>query len=445
VFLTGFLYYVTTVGLADDWDLNYTWPVFSRKLTGEAFAADHNHFGTNFIGHPLGGAGYYLAARSNRLGIYQSFGFSVAGSMVWEYFGEITEVVSMNDTLVTPLAGWAIGESMFQLGAFFDRSGPELHNRVLGAVFAPLKTFNDWYDDAEPLRPLRGFPENEWHRFDLGVGLFVVEQGAGSTSGQFVEGRFRLSERLARLPNFDRAGRHGLAFGEANVSGIELEGAIGDTGLTDLRLSTQVVLAGYYHRQAHAERSLVWGGGGLVGVGVGFEYAVHDLERDRGGPADRISSIQPLVLVLEHRLNLGELKLHSYVDVGPNFGGIRALALERFTGDREVLPEVLKRHGYYFGLGGHGSAALGATWRRVEAGGRLRAEGYRAIDSFGEPMRHPIADTHGVFSAHLGYRLPDSPTVIRTTVERRVRGSSVGGSHVFRTETSAGLGVAAVF
>ena len=90
----GFLWYVTQTDIAQDYDVNYTWPVFRKKLTGEALGFDTNHFGTNFIGHPLGGTGYYLAARSNRLSIAESLGFAVFGSLLWEYFGEVSERVS---------------------------------------------------------------------------------------------------------------------------------------------------------------------------------------------------------------------------------------------------------------------------------------------------------------------------------------------------------------
>ena len=44
--------------------------------------------------------------------------------------------------------------------------------------------------------------------------------------------RFRLRERIVRLPDFDSAGERDFTFGDANASGIELEGAVGAAGLT---------------------------------------------------------------------------------------------------------------------------------------------------------------------------------------------------------------------
>lgn len=447
IFLTGFLYYVSTSGLQHEWSLNYSWEVFERKLTGRSFGADHNHFGTNFIGHPLGGTGYYHAARSNRLGIYESAAFSFAGSLLWELFGEVREVISMNDTLVTPMAGWAIGESLFQLGAFFDRSGPETHNRVLGTVFSPLKSFNDWFDGVEPQRVRSGFPRDEWHRFDLHAGLAVAREDGrdGAASTEALEGRFRLRERLARLPHFDDAGRHDLWFSEANLSGIQLEGGFGAAGITDFRFGSQVLLAGHYARQATAHRSGIWGAGGVIGVGIGYEYAFHDVARARPGGMDRMSSVQPLMLVLEHHANLGQLSLHSYVDLAPSFGGVRSLGLATHTGDPSLLPYVLEKHGYYFGMGGRGAAALDASYRALALGAELRAEGYRAVDSPGEDVLVPIGDTLGRFEGYLGYRVPGGPVQIRATLERRLRGSRVQRAHQFHSETSFGLMTGIVF
>ncbi len=447
VFLTGFVYYLTTARGVGDWDVNYEWTVFSNKLSGQSFGTDENHFGTNFIGHPLGGTGYYLAARSNRLTIYQSFGFSFAGSLLWEYFGEVREVISMNDTLVTPVAGWAIGESLYQLGAFFDRSAGTTRNRVLGSVFSPLKSFNDWYDGLEPVRVASGFPRDEWHRFDLQAGAALVREDSsrGDPAAHSAEGRFRLRERIVRLPRFAESGRHELTFGDANASGIELEGAVGAGGLTDLSVSTQVVLAGYYARDASAQGPLLWGGGGLIGVGVGFEYSLHDHRRGSPGPTDRVSSVQLPVLVFEHQVHVGEVNVRSYVDVAPSFGGLQSLAQQDYSGPAEHLPTVTQLHGYSFGLGGRGNAELELTWRALELGGQLRAEAYRTVDAPREHPSEPISDSRGLFEGHVGYRIVDSNAVIRGSVQRRLRGSTVGAAHVVYGETAVGLSTAVVF
>ncbi len=453
IFLTGFLYYVTTSGLDHDWDLNYSWDVFSKKVTGEAFDTDHNHFGTNFVGHPLGGTGYYQAARTNRLGIYESGAMAFAGSLVWEYFGEIREVISFNDTLVTPLAGWAIGESLFQLGSFFDRAGPQLHNRILGGIFGPLKSFNDWADDAQLRRSSSVFPTDEWHHFDLQSSLAVTHEhgtrnetlasGAHAPSRDAVEGRVSFEERLARLPGFDGPGRRSLGFTEANASSMSLSATFGAGGLNELDFRAQAVLAGRYWRDARGSKHRVYGGGGFVGLGMGFDYFVHDWRRNEAGQVDRISSVTPVDVVLAQRVDAGDAHLDAYVDVGPNFGGVRSLALDRVDADTLRLPDVTELHGYYFGFGGHARAAVRAVWRALEVEGGAYIDGFRALREPNSDTR--MVDTRGKFDASIGYRIADGPWRVRGTLDHALRGSSAGDAHSFERETSLGLATAAVF
>jgi len=88
--------------------VGYRWEKFEKKLSGSAIGHDDNAFGTNFRGHVLGGG----SARSNHLSILESFGFALAGTVLWEYFGEINEVVSFNDLIVTPFSGIGLGEPL---------------------------------------------------------------------------------------------------------------------------------------------------------------------------------------------------------------------------------------------------------------------------------------------------------------------------------------------
>ncbi len=446
IFLTGVMYYIATSAL-EDWDLQYTWEGYEDKLTGQSLRSDENHFGTNFIGHPLGGTGYYQAARTNHFSVYQSAAFAFGGSLLWEYFGELREYISVNDMITTPMSGWAIGESLYQLGAFFDRSEPSQTNRVLGSVFGPLKSINDWADDLEPARTPFGFPPDEWHRFDLEAGVaFVHEQNTEYPNGeQAVEGRFRLSERIIRLPDFDGSGVHGIGFGDANASGMSLEGAIGSSGLQDLTFIARAVLAGYYQRAASECSGDVCGAGGFVGVGIGYEYSLHDWTRSRAGVVDYISTVQPLSLVFEHELNFGGVDIHSHVEGGPSFGGLQSLALHNYAGPRELLPNVTRLHGYYLGLGGSGTAGLTLNWRALEFAARLDAEAYQMVDPLGGGERVSMAGTRGRMRCQLGYRIDGSPSVLRANLERRVRGSTITTSHEYFEETAFGLAVAAVY
>lgn len=439
VYTVGFTFYLASNRLLPDYDVNYSWPVFREKLLGAGFELDINGLNTNFVGHPLGGSMYYTMARSNQLNVAESTAFAIGGSFLWELFGEVREYISTNDMIVTPLAGLAIAEPVFQLGAFFDRSSPRLHNRILGTLFAPVKTLNDWLDGRGLARTLSpdawGFPTDEYHRFDLRVGAASVMQApatALASAQRTLEARISLASQLIRLPGYDRAGEHALFFGEANVSSVEIDAALNGTGLVDLELHTWVGVAGYYQRSARETR----GQGTLLSVAMGYQYVLHDYDRARPWPRDRISSIQPLALVLEHRRDLAWLTLTTHVEGGLDFGGLRPYALPAYeqSGEAIMLTTLVENNAYCFVRGAHVFARLLATFEQFELAGRLRYERYAGID-----LPVAVDDSRLLLEGRLTLAPNDSPARLGLVVQRRVRRGAVAGVEAARSELSVGV------
>jgi len=75
---------------------------------------DGNNISTNNIEHPYGGAVYFNLGRANGLSFWASAPVAVAGSLMWELFGEATPP-SKNDLLVTSMSGIALGETTRRL------------------------------------------------------------------------------------------------------------------------------------------------------------------------------------------------------------------------------------------------------------------------------------------------------------------------------------------
>ena len=443
----GFMWYVTTTDIVHDYDVGYRWPVFRNKLLGRSFALDTNKFNTNFIGHPVGGAGYYTAARSNLLSVAESAALSAGGSLIWEYFGEVHEVVSTNDMIVTPLAGIAIAEPFIQLGAFFDRSSPALRNRILGAVFAPLKSLNDQLDGRTlaraALHDARGFPRDEWHQFDLQLGAAATAHTApepGARSAASHELRVSLASRLVRLPGYDGAARRSLTFLDANASALRLDLAATTAGLVDLDFASQFAFAGHSYRDAADQHGQLWGQGTLLGLTVGFQYTLHDYDRDRAWPKDRISTIQPLGLMFEHRAHLGVLRLISQLSGGADFGGVRPYARRAYTPPPQAieLPLVITAHDYYFAVGGHVYASLTLGTGAVEAALKFRYESYSDLD-----VPIAIVDRRALLETRLSVGLGDTPARLGVALGFRSRAGEMGGARARRNETSLGLDVGA--
>lgn len=75
---------------------------------------DGNNISTNNIEHPYGGAVYYNVARSNGMSFWTAAPVTLAGSFMWEVFGEASPP-SANDLVITTLSGITLGEAIRRL------------------------------------------------------------------------------------------------------------------------------------------------------------------------------------------------------------------------------------------------------------------------------------------------------------------------------------------
>jgi hypothetical protein len=386
-------------------DVGYGWPMFEKKLSGTAFAHDDNAFGTNFHGHGLGGNVYYLSARSNHLSIPESFGFAVAGATLWEYFGEVSEIVSINDLIVTPFSGIGIGEPLLQFSAFLDRQQhPSFVNRAFAAVFGPLKTVNDALDGAQLKRASTA--RDEWHRFELALGPAYTRSQVDDPNRSLryhTETRIALAESLARLPDYDFQGAHSQWFDDGNLSGISLDFALGARGISDFALSTNVVPFGYYWRNARvAFDGEVRGSGIVAGFEMGYHYLSHDYGDSKLGGRDHTAFIKPVGAMVEYHASFGKASLTSRIDAMGIYGGVHPMASGAFGPDRSALAPVLRHFDYYFGAGAELKSALSLRYGRLEAEGSLLARGFTCVD---EHVQQSISDTWQRFAFAFSYRI----------------------------------------
>jgi hypothetical protein len=75
---------------------------------------DEDVWWLNYVTHPYWGGAYYIQARERGLNRAQSFWYSALISTLYEYGAEaLAEPVSIQDLVVTPLAGFLVGEYLF--------------------------------------------------------------------------------------------------------------------------------------------------------------------------------------------------------------------------------------------------------------------------------------------------------------------------------------------
>jgi len=96
---------------------------------------DTDRFGMNYFFHPYSGSANFNAARSNGYNFYESVPFALAGSLMWEYFGENT-LPSFNDVVNTTVTGAFLGEISYRLSSNFLDDRTTGSERVWRELFA---------------------------------------------------------------------------------------------------------------------------------------------------------------------------------------------------------------------------------------------------------------------------------------------------------------------
>jgi len=106
---------------------------------------DEDRFGMNFILHPYTGNSYFNVARSSGYNYFQSFKFAIAGSLMWEYFGENTRP-SYNDIINTSVNGAFLGEILFRLSSNIlddrTRGRERVFREILAGIIDPVRGAN---------------------------------------------------------------------------------------------------------------------------------------------------------------------------------------------------------------------------------------------------------------------------------------------------------------
>jgi hypothetical protein len=128
---------------------NFDWARISPKIWKDNLKSgwewDADRFGINFIGHPHTGSTYFNVARSNGYSYWGSFPFTVAGSFMWEYFGENTRA-SKNDLINTPISGAFLGEILYRISSNIlddrKRGRERTWREILAGIINPTRALN---------------------------------------------------------------------------------------------------------------------------------------------------------------------------------------------------------------------------------------------------------------------------------------------------------------
>ncbi len=114
-----------------------------RHNLRSSWHTDTDPFTVNQLGHPYQGSMYYGFARSAGLNYWESLGYTVAGSAMWEIAGETTPP-SLNDQITTGFGGSFLGEALFRMSNLvLDQADmPRFWREVSAAAISPPTGLN---------------------------------------------------------------------------------------------------------------------------------------------------------------------------------------------------------------------------------------------------------------------------------------------------------------
>jgi hypothetical protein len=418
-------------------EIPFTYSTWQTKVFSDRyFTFDRDRFNTNAIGHPLAGTIYYQIARGNGLGVGASFLTTVAASTLWKYFGEPNQKLSINDLIVTPAAGWVIGEATYRLGRLFADGEPNLVNCLGAAIFSPVAALNDApvchgkrggdaFDE-------RGFSRRIWHRlsFELGAARTSFDHGPGDDRD---ETTFGLAARITTHALYRQPG-----WGTSTARPGQWTD-LGARWLTDGRsisggfLHADSLVLGRYWRaydDAIGPSAEPDGHGLLLGLGSSFDYDARSL------PSlwDRTLAVGLLGPMVELSARHGRLAVRVTLAASYGFAQVTSLAYAAAapTFANVITKSVLKDQGYYYGQGlltfGELEAEL-ADFRLTLDG---RSQSFWSIDFRDDQQdkvenNFTLRDTRLFLSAMTSWQVFGGPVRLAAAFESIIRDSGLPG------------------
>jgi hypothetical protein len=446
----GVVEYFREVGVnSRDWALQYDWISLRRKFTLDAWEFDNNRYNTNALSHSVAGTIYYTTARSNHLSILESALFAFAGSTTWEFFAEYREKVSINDMIVTPMAGMAIGEVLHQLGSFLDRGDQNLFTALLGSIFGGPQKLHDWIDHNSPTRSgepttALGLSKSGWHEFKLYGGSGRLSGDTSKTSGMIQIG---FQTEVINVPSYGREGEISKVLTDGNFTKLLVEATMSQGSVEDFKFFAQAALAGYYRQsiQKGAAGDLQ-GYSFFIGTGTALEYSLHDYAQ--GTPnahSDKLTVVSVVGSNMELNLYLKGVHVRATLDMYADFAMLSSFAIDhydRIGGDQSVLTNPMRNEQYYHAFGATITPRVLVEYKSFEIGAEAQAETFIAArfrDRNQDTLTNQIGngDERARVKAWIAYNLPGDWAKLMVSVQKRYRMGYIGTVEDAMSETEA--------
>jgi hypothetical protein len=407
-----------------------------RFITGDAHRMDRDFWRFN-VGHVSAGAGFYLLARSNELNILESMLYTITASSLWEFLVEFREVVSINDGIMTPIAGFAIGEAMHQMGEFFQHSSPSVANQILGVVFGPSAAFHRWLDNNRPKAPRNvdkfGFSTDVWHRFRLYVGYAGSKsQGEGDYRN---EAEIGLNMELVTAEKYGKPGEACTFYADGVFNELSANAAFHDGTVVDFDFLAKVAFLGHYRQNISKDKDSgrLDGYSFFLGASSAFEYYTHEFAD--AGFEDKLAVVDLIGPAMVWDFYRQGFHSRIVMDAYPTFSMVQPFSFEAFKRDNKLkgAKTVFRRESYYYALGVATGAKLEADYKPFEIDAQIRYHFFDSIEGLDRYQDTQVTDDFNLqdkrlsLKAGVGYALPWSNLKVVFDVEKVFRWNKIKG------------------
>ena len=404
-----------------------------RFITGDAIRLDNNGWDTN-VGHIAAGTGFYLLARSNDLGLWESLLITMGTSTVWEFFGELQDEVSINDAVMTPFGGFAIGETMYQLGEFFQHSSHTIPNQALGFLFGPSTAIHRWWDNTTPKAPTNvdkfGFTTDAWHRFRVFAG------GGGSTSGDTDDFRgeteMGFDFEVVTAEKYGKPGEASIFYTDGVFNELAFKAAMDGTEIVDLRFFAKTAFLGHYQQNIRKDEASqhLEGHSLFLGLSSAFEYYAHVFSEMREEDKQAICDLVGPSLVADyyHR----GFHLRASVDAYPTFSMVKPAAADLYDRNHSLqgVKSIYRSEGYYYAVGMTAAGRMEADYGPFGLEGQIRYHYFDSIEGHDRIQERvfndiELEDQRLGLQLSLYYALPIENLKLALDVEKIYRWSDI--------------------
>ena len=364
------LYIAGHDSMKEDWDFdNETLEDYKERLfTTKQMRYDDNTIGMNW-GHAYAGVLYYHSARNNGFSSKESFLVALAGSSIWEYFGENKEVVSINDQIATSIGGSVIGEVAYQISHMLIGKD-SLAAKIVGSIINPIGMLNNWLDDKSFEEYHRNFSgeygfKDNYERFDIIMGLTYLNNNKLEQTKAMLE--LGLEAEVINLP-VHSLGKVNSVIYDPIFAELSTKAQISKDGIEDWHAITKLVLGGYFKKDiSMTDENNKRGYSYFIGPSMRTEYRSRGIDHKD----DFFAVVNVLGTTLDVTYMNNDVKMRFVVDVYADYAMVRPYGLSDYKSkgyDLEETMSVLKNRGYYHAFGSTQSAKFDIQYKRWSAG-----------------------------------------------------------------------------